>query len=74
MNVTKNHASCSWGRVKMASGSGFGEDVDSRMTCSVCLEPYRGRQPKLLPCFHTFCLPCLSQLAEREARQSVMVC
>ncbi|KAK7496180.1 hypothetical protein BaRGS_00012590 [Batillaria attramentaria] len=47
----------------MATG-GSDRSVDSRVVCSVCLEPYRGRQPKLLPCFHTFCLPCLSQLAE----------
>ncbi|XP_025098763.1 uncharacterized protein LOC112566674 isoform X6 [Pomacea canaliculata] len=35
---------------------------DERSTCSVCLEPYKGRNPKLLPCFHTFCLPCLKDL------------
>ncbi|KAK7500151.1 hypothetical protein BaRGS_00008698 [Batillaria attramentaria] len=36
---------------------------DFRHTCGLCMEPYRGRQPKLLPCFHTFCLPCLVTLA-----------
>ncbi|KAK7499513.1 hypothetical protein BaRGS_00009165 [Batillaria attramentaria] len=46
----------------MATGGGD-RSLDGRVVCSVCLEPYRGRQPKLLPCFHTFCLPCLSQLA-----------
>ncbi|KAK7496181.1 hypothetical protein BaRGS_00012591, partial [Batillaria attramentaria] len=51
----------------MATG-GSDRSVDSRVVCSVCLEPYRGRQPKLLPCFHTFCLPCLSQLAESGTR------
>ncbi|KAK7490551.1 hypothetical protein BaRGS_00018154, partial [Batillaria attramentaria] len=44
--------------------------VDSRVVCSVCLEPYRGRQPKLLPCFHTFCLPCLSQIALKKSQGS----
>ncbi|KAK7473863.1 hypothetical protein BaRGS_00034914, partial [Batillaria attramentaria] len=53
----------------MATG-GVGESVDSRVVCSVCLEPYRGRQPKLLPCFHTFCLPCLSQLAHTDVEAS----
>ena len=37
---------------------------DFRHTCALCMEPYRGRNPKLLPCFHTFCLPCLTELAE----------
>ena len=38
---------------------------DFRHTCALCMEPYsRGRSPKLLPCFHTFCLPCLTSLAE----------
>ncbi|KAK7507437.1 hypothetical protein BaRGS_00001372 [Batillaria attramentaria] len=32
-----------------------------KLLCSVCLEPYR--QPKLLPCFHTFCTPCLKNLS-----------
>ncbi|KAK7105897.1 early endosome antigen 1-like [Littorina saxatilis] len=48
-----------------------GGEVDSHTTCSVCLEPFAGRTPKLLPCFHTFCLSCLSQLVEREMRLTV---
>ncbi|KAK7500420.1 hypothetical protein BaRGS_00008327 [Batillaria attramentaria] len=40
---------------------------DFRQTCGLCMESYRGRQPKLLPCFHTFCLPCLTTLAETAA-------
>ncbi|KAK7479095.1 hypothetical protein BaRGS_00029687 [Batillaria attramentaria] len=41
--------------------SNMGEAEKKKLMCSVCLEPYR--QPKLLPCFHTFCTPCLQQLA-----------
>ncbi|XP_076469336.1 uncharacterized protein LOC143299789 isoform X2 [Babylonia areolata] len=37
-------------------------------SCSVCLEPYGvDRAPKILSCFHTFCLPCLTALAESAA-------
>ncbi|KAK7507171.1 hypothetical protein BaRGS_00001106 [Batillaria attramentaria] len=47
----------------MASGgkNTAGTEVN-RLTCSVCLEPFR--QPRLLPCFHTFCTPCLQELAD----------
>ena len=40
------------------------KEEDSRHTCSLCMEPYRGRSPKILPCFHTFCLPCLTALKD----------
>ena len=30
-------------------------------TCTVCLEPFR--EPKVLPCCHTFCLTCLEKTA-----------
>ncbi|KAK7499512.1 hypothetical protein BaRGS_00009164 [Batillaria attramentaria] len=56
----------------MATG-GSDRSVDSRVECSVCLEPYRGRQPKLLPCFHSFCLPCLSQLVYSGTQASFYV-
>ena len=49
----------------MATGGGSPggrKEEDFRHTCSLCMEPYRGRRPKLLPCFHTFCLPCLTAL------------
>ena len=47
---------------KMATG---GERTSGRLTCAVCLEKYR--RPKLLPCFHTFCLTCLESLAPPPA-------
>ena len=40
------------------------KEEDFRYTCSLCMEPYRGRSPKILPCFHTFCLPCLTALQD----------
>ena len=46
------------------SGADNKKADDFRHTCALCMEPYRGRNPKLLPCFHTFCLPCLTELAE----------
>lgn len=48
----------------MATGGvpGSRKDEDFRYTCTLCMEPYRGRSPKILPCFHSFCLPCLTAL------------
>ncbi|KAJ8321326.1 hypothetical protein KUTeg_001184 [Tegillarca granosa] len=32
------------------------------LTCSICLEIFK--EPKILPCLHTFCLCCLSKLVD----------
>ncbi|XP_070199149.1 uncharacterized protein [Littorina saxatilis] len=45
--------------------TGGGQPSAQRVTCAVCLERYR--RPKLLPCFHTFCLTCLESLAPPPA-------
>lgn len=37
--------------------SNLGENVESLIQCSLCLETLR--EPKLLPCLHRFCLECL---------------
>ncbi|KAL8607514.1 hypothetical protein ACOMHN_004483 [Nucella lapillus] len=49
----------------MATAKRTGSMLGNREICSVCLEPFRGRDPKLMPCFHTFCLPCLTRMAEK---------
>ena len=45
-------------------GASAKKEEDFRHTCSLCMEPYRGRSPKILPCFHTFCLSCLTALQD----------
>ena len=38
----------------------FLNDFEEELSCHVCLGPYS--QPRLLPCFHVFCLSCLERL------------
>ena len=33
--------------------------------CSVCLEHYKGRNPRLLSCHHSFCEGCLRELVKQ---------
>lgn len=44
------------------------QQIQQRLTCPVCLDRYK--QPKLLPCQHSFCLtPCLVNLVDRVTRR-----
>ena len=44
----------------------------NRVTCNVCFEPLKGRQPKILPCLHSFCSPCLDQIVEEGKNDQVL--
>ncbi|XP_019646782.1 PREDICTED: tripartite motif-containing protein 2-like [Branchiostoma belcheri] len=49
--------------VKMASNA-VSDIADEFLVCQVCLEDFK--QPKMLPCLHTFCQPCLEKLLAAE--------
>ncbi|XP_078575665.1 E3 ubiquitin-protein ligase TRIM71-like [Branchiostoma floridae x Branchiostoma japonicum] len=49
----------------MAAASSIAEDFDDEfLTCAICRGLYE--DPKLLPCFHTFCRKCVEELAENS--------
>ena len=45
---------------KMATGGATADHLQ----CSVCLEHYKGRNPRLLSCHHSFCEGCLRELVK----------
>lgn len=45
-------------------------NIEEQVTCPICLD--RFRTPKQLPCQHTYCLPCLTQL--NNTRSGVIRC
>lgn len=48
------------------------EQFEQLLTCCVCLDRYRN--PKLLPCQHSFCMePCMEGLVDYVRRQ-VNIC
>eukprot|EP00058_Branchiostoma_floridae_P022492 XP_002607982.1 hypothetical protein BRAFLDRAFT_213523 [Branchiostoma floridae] len=47
----------------MASNA-ISDITDEFLVCQVCLEDFK--QPKMLPCLHTFCQPCLEKLLAIE--------
>ena len=36
-------------------------DLENLVTCAICLENFTERDPRTLPCLHTFCVDCLQQ-------------
>ena len=42
------------------------------LTCSVCLEDFK--QPKVLPCCHTFCKGCLERILEKSGQKGSLIC
>ena len=42
------------------------------VSCSVCMSPFT--DPKILPCFHTFCLHCLNELQRTSGNHGEISC
>ncbi|XP_078379056.1 uncharacterized protein LOC144662176 isoform X2 [Oculina patagonica] len=48
----------------MAKASSLAEDLTKELECAVCLEQYK--EPKVLPCLHSFCKKCLEGLLTKQ--------
>ena len=53
----------------MATSSVY-EDLKDFVTCDICLEPYEGREPRILPCVHSFCSRCIQDILTTTRKNS----
>ena len=47
-------------------------NLHEEVSCSVCMSPFT--EPKILPCFHTFCLHCLNELQRTSGKHGEITC
>ena len=47
-------------------------NLHEEVSCSVCMSPFT--KPKILPCFHTFCLHCLNELQRTNGKHGEITC
>ena len=47
-------------------------NLHEEVSCSVCMSPFT--DPKILPCFHTFCLHCLNELQRTSGKHGDITC
>ena len=48
------------------------EEVTERLTCAVCMEQFK--EPKVLPCLHTYCKACLEKLVKKQGSDHIITC
>ena len=51
---------------------GGSDEIVEKIVCGLCSEEYK--QPKLLPCFHSYCLECLEKFVVKNARDNAFDC
>ena len=47
------------------------ENLEDCITCSVCYEKFEGRDPRFLPCGHTFCLECIKDIHKTATHSKI---
>ncbi|KAJ7392716.1 hypothetical protein OS493_010369 [Desmophyllum pertusum] len=53
----------------MAKASSLADNLAKELECAVCLEQYK--EPKVLPCLHSFCKTCLVGLLPKQTKKDV---
>ena len=48
------------------------DNLHEEVSCSVCMTTFT--EPKILPCFHTFCLHCLNGILQNSGRHDIIAC
>ena len=48
------------------------EEVNKYMSCAICFE--RFKEPKVLPCLHTYCKECLVKLMKKKGSDHIITC
>ena len=56
----------------MAKASSLAENLVKELECAVCLEEFK--EPKVLPCLHSFCKICLEGLLARQGKAWKLNC
>lgn len=56
----------------MAASKLVAEVAEDYLSCPICHEPYK--QPKLLPCVHSYCRQCLERHIQKSAKNNVFNC
>ncbi|PFX14018.1 tripartite motif-containing protein 45-like [Stylophora pistillata] len=56
----------------MAKASTLAENLEKELECAVCLEQFK--DPKVLPCLHSFCKICLEGLVGRKSNAWMLSC
>ena len=48
------------------------EEINKQLCCAVCFEQFK--EPKVLPCLHTYCKGCLVKLVKKKGRNHIITC
>ena len=57
---------------KMAKAPTLAKNLEKELECAVCLEQFK--DPKVLPCLHSFCKICLEGLVDRKRNAWKLIC
>lgn len=56
----------------MAKASSLAQNLAKELECAVCLEEYK--EPKVLPCLHSYCKKCLEGLLTKQGAEWRLNC